>query len=81
MRYSSQLSCVKLQDQTPCQVCYNRQQDSVSLTLGATTLTVDACSFILMHEAIRKAAAKIIMQPDSDVRHCVLVQQHSAREV
>lgn len=80
MQLNTQLSRVNLPDQTPCSVCYNRQQDSVTLVFGDTSLTVDACSFILMHQAIRKAAAKIIMQPAIDCTKCMLLQQKTVRE-
>ena len=51
-----------LPSKTACKVLYNKQLDMVEMEVGGTTLKFEANSFIVMHEMIRKAAAKIVMQ-------------------
>lgn len=45
-----------------CKVLYNKSADSVEIEMGGTSLRFEANSFIVMHEMLRKAAARIVMQ-------------------
>lgn len=53
-----------LADNTACKVLYHKSSDMVDVEVGGTTLRFQANSFIVMHEMLRKAAAKIIMQTE-----------------
>lgn len=47
---------------TACKVLYHQASDMVEVEVGGIRLRLEANSFILMHEMLRKAAAKIVMQ-------------------
>ncbi len=51
-----------LAGQTACKVTYAHAADTVALEVGGTRLTLTADHFILIHEMLRKAAARIVMQ-------------------
>lgn len=51
-----------LPSNTECKVVYSNTSDEVEVHLGGTSLRFNADSFILVHELLRKAAAKVIMQ-------------------
>lgn len=51
-----------LAGQTTCKVTYVPAADTVALEVGGTRLTLTADHFILIHEMLRKAAARIVMQ-------------------
>lgn len=52
----------KLPSQTECKVLYNQMMDVVEIEMGGTSLRFQANSFFIMHEMLRKAAARIVMQ-------------------
>lgn len=62
MRHQKLLGQTRLSDNTDCKVLYHRSSDMVEVEVGGTSLRLEADSFILMHEMLRKAAAKIVMQ-------------------
>lgn len=43
-------------------VWYHSTNDTVALEVGQTTINMAASHFFLMHEMMRKAAAKLVMQ-------------------
>jgi hypothetical protein len=47
---------------TQCSVSYYKNIDFVEVSVGNTSLKLEANSFILLNEMMRKAAAKIIMR-------------------
>lgn len=51
-----------LPSHTECKVLYNQLMDVVEIEVGGTSLKFQANSFILVHEMLRKAAARIVMQ-------------------
>lgn len=51
----------ELPRQTNCTVCYYKNLDFVEVSVGNSSLKLEANSFILLNEMMRKAAAKIIM--------------------
>lgn len=51
-----------------CKVLYSKATDSVEIEMGGTSLKFEANSFILMHEMMRKAAARIVMQTEINLR-------------
>lgn len=53
-----------LPSKTACKVLYSKSTDSVEIEVGGTSLKFEANSFMLMHEMMRKAAARIVMQTD-----------------
>lgn len=62
MRQESVIGQTTLAGQTACKVIYAPAADTVALEVGGTRLTVTADQFILIHEMVRKAAARIVMQ-------------------
>jgi hypothetical protein len=58
-----------LPSKTACKVLYNKMLDSVEVEVGGTSLKFQADSFIVMHEMLRKAAAKIVMQ--TEIKHVI----------
>lgn len=53
-----------LPSHTECKVLYNKVMDVVEIELGGTSLKFQANSFFVMHEMLRKAAARIVMQTE-----------------
>jgi hypothetical protein len=51
-----------LPNHTECKVLYNEMMDVVEIEVGGTSLKFQANSFFVMHEMLRKAAARIVMQ-------------------
>lgn len=51
-----------LPSQTECKVFYNKVMNVVEIEIGGTSLKFQAHSFFIMHEMLRKAAARIVMQ-------------------
>ena len=49
-------------------VVYNQYQDTVVLELGGTSLKLDAVNFMLMNEMVRKAAARLVMQTETNIK-------------
>lgn len=47
-----------------CRVIYNKSSDAVVVTVGGTSLRLQANNFIVLNELMRKAAAKIVMQTE-----------------
>lgn len=52
-----------------CKVRYNSAHDVVELEVGGTTLRVAVKSFFAIHEMMRKAAAKLVMQTQLNEMH------------
>lgn len=53
-----------LPSHTECKVLYNHAMDMVEIEMGGASLKFQANSFFVMHEMLRKAAARILMQTD-----------------
>jgi hypothetical protein len=53
-----------LPSHTECKVLYNEVIDMVEIEVGGTSLKFQANSFFVMHEMLRKAAARIVMQTE-----------------
>lgn len=53
-----------LPSKTECKVFYNKVMDVVEIEMGGTSLKFQAHSFFVMHEMLRKAAARIVMQTE-----------------
>ena len=53
-----------LPSHTECKVLYNKTMDVVESELGGTSLKFQGNSFFVMHEMLRKAAARIVMQTE-----------------
>ncbi|MFV1922412.1 MAG: hypothetical protein ACMZ63_07405 [Methylotenera sp.] len=49
-------------------VVYNQYQDTVVLELGGTSLKLNAVNFMLMNEMVRKAAARLVMQTETNIK-------------
>jgi len=64
MRHHKIVGQAMLPSNTACKVLYNKSMDTVEVEVGGTTLKFEADSFIVMHEMMRKAAAKIVMQTE-----------------
>lgn len=64
MRHQKIVGQAMLPSKTACKVFYNQSMDTVEVEVGGTTLKFEADSFIVMHEVLRKAAAKIVMQTE-----------------
>lgn len=64
MKHQKIVGQTLLDGQTMCKVLYHKSSDMVEVEVGGTTLKFEASSFIVMHEMLRKAAAKIVMQTD-----------------
>lgn len=45
-----------------CKVIYSQRSDMVVLEVGGTSLRLATCNFMMMHEMMRKAAARLVMQ-------------------
>lgn len=52
-----------------CKVVYHERTDMVDIAMGGTTLTFKTDSFMMMHEVLRKAAARIVMQTPLTLLH------------
>lgn len=46
------------------QVKYDASHDEVELVVGSTTLHMAATRFFMLHETMRKAAARLVMQTE-----------------
>lgn len=68
MKRQTIMGQVLLGGHTACKVFYHKASDMVEVEVGGTSLRFEASSFILMHEMLRKAAAKIVMQTDVEDR-------------
>lgn len=66
MRHQKLVGQAMLANNTACKVLYHKSSDMVEVEVGGTTLKFEADSFIVMHEMLRKAAARIVMQTDID---------------
>ncbi len=64
MKHQKLMGKITLPSETECKVLYSKQGDEVEIEMGTTTLRLQANSFIVMHEMLRKAAARIIMQTE-----------------
>jgi len=53
-----------LPSHTECKVLYNQFMDTVEIEVGGTSLKFQANSFFVIHEMLRKAAARIVMQTE-----------------
>lgn len=62
MQKNQVMSKMVLPDNAHCKVTYHRQQDMVTLEIGATSLKLAAGNFMRMNEMMRKAAARLAMQ-------------------
>ncbi len=49
-------------------VVYNQYKDTVVLELGDTSLKLNAVNFMLMNEMVRKAAARLVMQTEANIK-------------
>jgi len=49
-------------------VIYNQRQDVVVLEIGGTSLKLNATNFIMMNEMMRKAAARLVMQTELNLK-------------
>ncbi|QDC43519.1 hypothetical protein [Methylophilus medardicus] len=65
MKRQTVMAKTMLAGKTACQVLYHPSSDTVALEVGGTTLTFEADHFIMMHEMLRKAAARIVMQTNT----------------
>jgi hypothetical protein len=61
-----------------CKVLYNSAKDMVELEVGGTSLRIAATSFFMMHEMMRKAAAKLVMQTELNTQSQQAVVQQDA---
>lgn len=61
-RHTPQLAQTLLAGYNDCKVMYHADSDTVEVSIGATSLRFEANRFIVVHEMLRKAAAKIVMQ-------------------
>jgi len=49
-------------------VIYNQRPDVVVLEIGGTSLKLNATNFIMMNEMMRKAAARLVMQTELNLK-------------
>ncbi|MDO9365842.1 MAG: hypothetical protein Q7T58_05845 [Methylotenera sp.] len=54
-----------LPNHTECKVLYNQFMGTVEIEVGGTSLKFKANSFFVIHEMLRKAAARIVMQTEA----------------
>lgn len=62
------MGSAKLTDNAQSQVLYHNAKDMVVIEVGGTYLKLNACNFMRMHEMMRKAAAKLVMQTEFNWR-------------
>lgn len=65
MRQHTLIGKTTLANNTPCKVMYHKSSDMVEVEVGGTTLKFEAANFIVVHEMLRKAAARIVMQTET----------------
>lgn len=58
------ISQAKLAGNEECKVFYNKTKDMVELEVGGTSLRFAVSNFFMMHEMMRKAAAKLVMKTE-----------------
>lgn len=58
------MSRARLTDDAHSQVVYHSSKDMVVLEVGGTSLKLNARNFMRMHEMMRKAAARLVMETD-----------------
>ena len=58
------ISQAKLAGNQECKVLYNKVKDVIELEVGGTTIRFESKSFFMMHEVMRKATARLIMQTE-----------------
>lgn len=49
-------------------VIYNQREDTVVLEIGGTSLKLNASNFMMMNEMMRKAAARLVMQTEINIK-------------
>lgn len=62
------MSKATLPDNELCKVVYHQRQDTVVLEIGGTSLKLNAFNFMRMNEMIRKAAARLAMQTEINIK-------------
>jgi hypothetical protein len=62
MNRAKVISKTTLPDNELYKVIYNQHQDTVVLEIGGTSVKLNAINFMMMHEVMRKAAARLVMQ-------------------
>lgn len=62
------MSKATLPDNELCKVVYHQRQDTVVLEIGGTSLKLNALNFMRMNEMIRKAAARLAMQTEINIK-------------
>ena len=67
MKHQTIVGQTSLPSNTPCKVRYHKPSDMVEIEIGRTTLKLEANSFIVVNEMLRKAAAKIVMQTNIEI--------------
>ena len=58
------ISQTQLAGDASCKVLDNKVNDKVELEIGGTSIRLEASQFFVMHEMLRKAVARLVMQTD-----------------